>query len=47
MKLHSYLANDINLKSIFGNIILIFDIKENERTYNRQLIYQHIYILNV
>ena len=28
-------------------IILIFDIKENERTYNRQLIYQQIYIMNV
>ena len=32
---------------IKSNIILIFDIKENERTYNRQLIYQQIYITNV
>ena len=31
----------------FSNIILIFDIKENEWTYNRQLIYQQIYIMNV
>ena len=30
-----------------SNIILIFDIKENEGTYNRQLIYQQIYIMNV
>ena len=30
-----------------SNIILIFDIKENEWTYNRQLIYQQIYITNV
>ena len=34
----------LELKS---NIILIFDIKENEWTYNRQLIYQQIYIMNV
>ena len=33
-----------NLQS---NIIPIFDIKENEWTYNRQLIYQQIYIMNV
>ena len=32
---------------IKSNIILIFNIKENERTYNRQLIYQQIYITNV
>jgi len=28
-------------------LTLIFDIKENEWTYNRQLIYQQIYIMNV
>ena len=33
--------------SFVSNIILIFDIKENELTYNRQLIYQQIYIMNV
>ena len=33
----------LNLKYI----ILIFDIKENEWTYNRQLVYQQIYIMNV
>mgnify|MGYP007133654518 FL=1 len=32
---------------IKSKIILIFNIKENERTYNRQLIYQQIYITNV
>jgi len=30
-----------------SNTMLIFDIKENELTYNRQLIYQQIYIMNV
>jgi len=30
-----------------SNTMLIFDIKENELTYNRQLIYKQIYIMNV
>ena len=33
--------------TVWSNNILIFDIKENEWTYNRQLIYQQIYIMNV
>jgi len=36
-----------NKRYLKSNIILIFDIKENEWTYNRQLIYQQIYIMNV
>ena len=36
-----------NKKYIKSNIILIFDIKENEGTYNRQLMYQQIYVMNV
>jgi len=27
--------------------MVIFDIKENEKTYNRQLMYQQIYRMNV
>ena len=36
-----------NKHKLLSNIILIFGIKENEWTYNRQLIYQQIYIINV